>query len=345
MDTVVASIGRFAPFLLEGVTGSGKTEVYLAAIADVIARGRQVLVLVPEIALTPQTTRRFRERLGFDVAVLHSGLSERERAKTWLSAARGEARVILGTRSAIFVPLAVARTDHRRRGARRFLQAAGRISAITRVILPWFARSRSDVPLLLGTATPSLESLANAEASRYRRLRLPQRAGVARPPSLQVMDLRRKRLEQGLAVSTLQAMRDHLARGEQVLVFRNRRGYAPVLFCHGCGWTAQCTRCDRPLTFIVERRDCAATIARRRLRFRWPVPNARAWRWRRKGRVPNASRKSFASDFRRFRSCASTAIPRVVVLAATKSSSNSMSRVRVSWSERRCWPRATTCLA
>jgi primosomal protein N' (replication factor Y) len=247
MDAILADLGRFAPYLLEGITGSGKTEVYMAAIAATIGRGRQALVLVPEIALTPQTTRRFRERLGFDVAVLHSGLSERERAKAWLAAARGEARVILGTRSAIFVPLPspgliIVDEEHdvsyKQQDGFRY---HARDLAVVRA-------KALGVPLLLGSATPSLESLANAEAGRYRRLRLPQRAGVARPPSLQVMDLRNKRLEQGLAVSTLHAMQQHLARGEQVLVFRNRRGYAPVLFCHGCGWTAQCSRCDRPLT-------------------------------------------------------------------------------------------------
>ena len=247
VDAILANLGRFAPFLLEGITGSGKTEVYLAAIAETIARGRQALVLVPEIALTPQTTRRFRERLGFDVAVLHSGLSERERAGAWLAAARGEARVILGTRSAIFVPLPspgliIVDEEHdvsyKQQDGFRY---HARDLAVVRA-------KALGVPLLLGSATPSLESLANAEARRYRRLRLPERAGVARPPSLKVMDLRNKRLEQGLAVSTLQVMQEHLARGEQVLVFRNRRGYAPVLFCHGCGWTAQCSRCDRPLT-------------------------------------------------------------------------------------------------
>ncbi|SFN01339.1 primosomal protein N' [Dokdonella immobilis] len=247
VEAIRADLGRFAPILIEGVTGSGKTEVYLAAIAETIARGRQALVLVPEIALTPQTTRRFRERLGFDIAVLHSGLSERERAKAWLAAARGEARVILGTRSAIFVPLPlpgliIVDEEH---DASYKQQDGFRYHARDLAVV----RAKAlDVPLLLGSATPSLESLANAEAGRYRRLGLPQRAGVARPPSLQVMDLRNKRLEQGLAVSTLQVMQQHLARGEQVLVFRNRRGYAPVLFCHGCGWTAQCARCDRPLT-------------------------------------------------------------------------------------------------
>ena len=247
VDAVSAGFGGFAPFLLDGVTGSGKTEVYLASIAEVISKGRQALVLVPEISLTPQTTRRFRERLGFDVAILHSGLSEGERAAAWLSAARGEARVVLGTRSAIFVPLPkagliVVDEEH---DASYKQQDGFRYHARDLAVI----RARSlGVPLILGSATPSLESLANAQANRYRLLRLSQRAGVARPPSLQIMDLRRKRLDQGLAISTLNAIEDCVGRGEQVLVFRNRRGYAPVLFCHACGWSAQCARCDRPLT-------------------------------------------------------------------------------------------------
>ncbi len=247
VDAVSARFGEFAPFLLDGVTGSGKTEVYLASIGEAIRQGRQALVLVPEIALTPQTTRRFRERLGFDVAILHSGLSEGERATAWLSAARGEARVVLGTRSAIFVPLPsagliVVDEEH---DASYKQQDGFRYHARDLAVI----RARSlGVPLILGSATPSLESLANAQANRYRSLRLAHRAGVAQPPSLQIMDLRRKRLDQGLAISTLHAIEACVGRGEQVLVFRNRRGYAPVLFCHACGWSAQCARCDRPLT-------------------------------------------------------------------------------------------------
>jgi primosomal protein N' (replication factor Y) (superfamily II helicase) len=247
VSSVAERAGEFAPFLLDGVTGSGKTEVYLAAIADVIRSGKQALVLVPEIALTPQTTRRFRQRLGFDIAILHSGLSERERATAWLAAARGEARVVLGTRSAIFVPLPnpgliIVDEEH---DASYKQQDGFRYHARDLAVL----RARAlKVPLMLGSATPSLESLANVEAGRYSLLRLSRRAGVARPPSLQIMDIRRKRLDQGLAISSLNAIAECIARGEQVLVFRNRRGYAPVLFCHACGWSAQCERCDRPLT-------------------------------------------------------------------------------------------------
>ncbi|MFC4819817.1 primosomal protein N' [Dokdonella ginsengisoli] len=248
----IAAADGYAPFLLDGVTGSGKTEVYLQAIRRCLERGRQALVLVPEIALTPQALKRFRERLGVEVAVLHSGLGETERARAWLAAARGEAQVILGTRSALFVPLPragmiVVDEEH---DASYKQQEGFRYHARDLAVL----RAKAlGVPVVLGSATPSLESLANVEAGRYQRLRLRHRAGLAQPPSLRVVDLRRQRLQHGFAPVTLGAIADCLARDEQVLVFKNRRGYAPVLLCHDCGWSAQCPHCERAMT--VHRRD------------------------------------------------------------------------------------------
>ncbi|MBO9662079.1 primosomal protein N' [Dokdonella sp.] len=245
-DTIVAADG-FASFLLDGVTGSGKTEVYLEVIRACLARGRQALVLVPEIALTPQALKRFRERLGVEIAALHSGLAEGERARAWLAAARGEAQVILGTRSALFVPLPrpgviVVDEEH---DASYKQQEGFRYHARDLAVLRAQALG---VPVVLGSATPSLESLANVEAGRYAVAHLRHRAGLAQPPSLRVIDLRRQRLQHGLASPTLDAIADCLARGEQVLVFKNRRGYAPVLLCHDCGWSAQCPHCERALT-------------------------------------------------------------------------------------------------
>jgi primosomal protein N' (replication factor Y) len=245
-SAVIAARG-FGAFLLDGVTGSGKTEVYLQIIRDCLARDRQALVLVPEIALTPQTLRRFRERLGVDIAALHSGLGEGERERAWLAAARGEARVVLGTRSAIWVPLArpgliVVDEEH----DTSYKQQDGFRYHARDVAL---VRAKAlDVPVVLGSATPSLESLANVAAGRYRDLRLDQRAGLAQPPSLRVVDLRHQRLQHGLAPPTLDAIANCVARGEQVLVFKNRRGYAPVLLCHDCGWSAHCPDCERALT-------------------------------------------------------------------------------------------------
>ena len=236
----------FAAWLLDGVTGSGKTEVYLNAIADCLARGRQALVLVPEIGLTPQALARFRQRLGVPVHALHSGLGDPERARVWAAAWRGEARVIVGTRSAVFTPLPQAglivideehdgsykQQDGIRYHARDFALVRGKAL---------------DVPVLLGSATPSLETLHNAQAGRYAHLRLRKRAGDAQPPVVRVLDVRKRPLDAGLSPELLHAMRAALDAGGQVLVFKNRRGYAPVLLCHDCGWSAQCKRCSTPL--------------------------------------------------------------------------------------------------
>ena len=245
-DAIRAGSG-FAPFLLDGVTGSGKTEVYLDAIGDCLARGRQALVLVPEIGLTPQTLARFRTRLGVPVHALHSGLNDGERAATWLAAARGQARVIVGTRSAVFVPLPEAGlivVDEEHDGSyKQFdgIRYHARDFAIVR------ARAL-EVPIVLGSATPSLESLHNAQAGRHAHLRLRHRAGDAKPPAVRIFDVRKRPLQAGLSSEALDAIRVALDAGGQVLVFKNRRGYAPALLCHDCGWSAQCRRCDASMT-------------------------------------------------------------------------------------------------
>ena len=237
----------FRALLLEGVTGSGKTEVYLQAIRDCLAAGKQALVLVPEIGLTPQTLRRFRARLGVPVLELHSGLADGERSRAWMAMARGEARVLVGTRSAIFTPLPqagliVVDEEH---DASYKQQDGIRYHARDLALL----RARAlGVPVLLGSATPSLESLHNALAGRYMLARLPQRAGGASPAKVRVLDVRKRVLEHGLSAEVFDAIRACLARGEQALVFKNRRGYAPVLLCHDCGWSARCKRCDADLT-------------------------------------------------------------------------------------------------
>lgn len=252
IDTLCAAQG-FAPFLLEGVTGSGKTEVYLQAIADCLARGRQALVLVPEIGLTPQTLARFRARLGVPIHALHSGLNDNERAATWLAAARGQARVIVGTRSAVFVPLPEAGllvVDEEHDGSyKQFdgIRYHARDFALVR------ARAL-EVPIVLGSATPALETLHNANTGKFGHLRLRQRAGSAKPPVVRVQDVRKRPLHAGLSEESLTAIRTALDAGGQVLVFKNRRGYAPVLLCHDCGWSAHCPRCstdDHPTAMTV----------------------------------------------------------------------------------------------
>lgn len=245
VDAILASRDRFSSLLLDGVTGSGKTEVYLHAIADCLARGRQALVLVPEIGLTPQTLRRFRERLGVPVHALHSGLSDGERARTWAACARGEARVVVGTRSAVFLPLPHAGLiviDEEHDGS--FKQLDG-----IRYHARDFALVRAKalgIPIVMGSATPSLESLRNAMLGRHAHLRLRARAGVANPPAVRVCDVRKRPLEAGLSPELLEAVSATLRAGGQALVFKNRRGYAPVLLCHDCGWAAECTRCSTP---------------------------------------------------------------------------------------------------
>ena len=252
IDAIRAANG-FAPFLLDGVTGSGKTEVYLQAITDCLARGRQALVLVPEIGLTPQVLARFRARLGMPVHALHSGLNDNARAATWWAAATGRARVVVGTRSAVFVPLPEAGlivVDEEHDGSyKQFdgIRYHARDFAIVR------ARALG-VPVVLGSATPALETLHNAQAGRYVHLRLRQRAGAARPPQVRVLDVRKRPLHAGLSDEALAAVRAAVDAGGQVLVFRNRRGYAPVLLCHDCGWSAHCPRCsteDRPTPMTV----------------------------------------------------------------------------------------------
>ncbi len=248
-----AAADGFAAFLLDGVTGSGKTEVYLAAIRACLERGRQALVLVPEIGLTPQALRRYRERLGVSIAVLHSGLASGARAQAWLAAARGDAPVVLGTRSAVLTPLPragliVVDEEH---DASYKQQEGWRYHARDLAVVRAHALG---VPVVLGSATPSLESLANVAAGRYHRLRLTQRAGRAAPPRMQIVDLRGQRLYDGLSEAAIAALAQTLGRGEQALVFRNRRGFAPTLLCHDCGWYAECPRCDARLT--VHRASC-----------------------------------------------------------------------------------------
>ncbi len=243
----------FAPFLLDGVTGSGKTEVYLEAIAACLARGRQALVLVPEIGLTPQTLTRFQRRLGVPIHALHSGLSDGERAKVWAAARSGQARVIVGTRSAVFVPLpepGILIVDEEHDGSYKQLDGI-------RYHARDFALVRGkalQIPVVLGSATPALETLHNAQSGRFAHLRLRKRAGTAMPPEVRVVDIRKCALDAGLAASTLTAMEEALDAGGQVLVFKNRRGYAPLLLCHDCGWQAQCPHCgsdERPSPMTV----------------------------------------------------------------------------------------------
>jgi primosomal protein N' (replication factor Y) len=246
VNAVVASLGGFRAFLLEGVTGSGKTEVYLQVAQEVLAQGRQVMILLPEISLTPQLEARFRARFGAPVAVFHSGLADGERSRAWLGVQRGEVPVLLGTRSAVFTPmrspgLIVLDEEH----DASFKQQDGfRFSARDVAVM---RASQSNIPILLGSATPSLESLVNVRQGRYRRLLLPNRAGGAVQPRFRLLDIRGQRLREGISPVLAGLIAETTARGEQTLLFINRRGFAPTLACHGCGWVAECRHCDANL--------------------------------------------------------------------------------------------------
>jgi len=240
---VCASQG-YAPFLLHGVTGSGKTEVYLRLIAAALEQGRQALLLVPEINLTPQLEARIRNRFpGVAVAMLHSELAEAAREREWKAAFLGEARIVVGTRLAVFTPLPelgliVIDEEH----DPSYKQQDGmRYSARDLAI---YRASSSRLPIVLGSATPSLESWAHAQSGRYTLLRLQERAvTAARLPTIRLVDTRRMNLDGGLSPQLLEAIRKRLEAGEQSLIFLNRRGYAPVLSCTACGWVSRCSRC------------------------------------------------------------------------------------------------------
>ncbi|WP_157954397.1 primosomal protein N' [Saccharospirillum mangrovi] len=238
----------FNVLLLEGVTGSGKTEVYLQAMARTLAAGKRVLVLVPEIGLTPQTLERFQQRFADELVALHSGLTDKERHNAWLQAQHGEAAIVVGTRSAVLTPLPdlgliVIDEEH---DASFKQQDTLRYHARDVAI---FRARQADIPVILGSATPSLESLHNARNGRYQHAELKQRAAGRARPQLETIDMRRQQHEHGISERLRYRIADHLAQGQQVLLFLNRRGYAPSWFCSACGWMADCPFCDARLTY------------------------------------------------------------------------------------------------
>lgn len=235
--------------LLDGETGSGKTEVYLQAIEKVLARGRQALVLVPEISLTPQTLARFSSRFNCAIAVLHSGLNDNQRLQAWSAARNGSAAIVIGTRSAVFTPLQnpgiiIVDEEH----DTSFKQQEGGFRYSARDVAIMRAR-REDIPVLLGSATPALESLYNCEQRRFQHIKLSGRHGGASQPAWELVDIRKLQLNTGFSATAIDAMTEALSAGHQVLVFLNRRGFASTLLCHDCGWSAECKRCDARLTY------------------------------------------------------------------------------------------------
>ncbi|MDO8844357.1 primosomal protein N' [Methylicorpusculum sp.] len=253
IDAIRGALGEFRVFLLEGVTGSGKTEVYMQIIRSVLESGRQVLILLPEISLTPQLEHRFRQRFACPVAVTHSKLTNQQRQTAWLSMQTGKASILLGTRSALLTPLKspgliILDEEH----DASFKQQEGfRFSARDIAVM---RAKLLHVPVVLGSATPSLESYFNVAQQRYTLLHLSQRAGVAVAPACHLLDIRNKKLNGGLSEPLISEISATLARQEQVLIFLNRRGFAPTLICHACGWVARCKRCEANLVVHMDQR-------------------------------------------------------------------------------------------
>jgi len=248
LDKITDSLNQFQTYLLDGVTGSGKTEVYLRSIEKILEQQKQVLVLVPEISLTPQTIARFRDRFNAPIVALHSGLTEKQRYTGWCAAKSGEAKIIIGTRSAIFTPFAALgliivdeEHDQSFKQQDRFRYHARDVAIMRAHYL--------QIPIVLGSATPSLESLSNALKKRYEHLILPDRAGNAVMPNYEIIDTRQVNVDESLSPRLMETMRQHLNDGNQVMLFLNRRGFAPVLYCTQCAWIAECKRCDARMVY------------------------------------------------------------------------------------------------
>ena len=243
----------FNVWLLDGVTGSGKTEIYLQYIEEVLKKGKQVLVLVPEIGLTPQTVRRFQARFNVEIDVLHSNLNDTQRLNVWERARTGQSAIVIGTRSALFTQfsdLGLIILDEEHDGS--FKQQDGwRYHARDLGIV---LAQKLNIPILLGSATPSLESVNNVQNGKYHHLVLSKRAGNATALRQFVIDLKHQRIQNGLSEPLLQRMQEHLEKGNQVLLFLNRRGFAPVLLCHECGWIDECHHCEKPYTYHQHQR-------------------------------------------------------------------------------------------
>ncbi|MGL5949702.1 MAG: primosomal protein N' [Aeromonas sp.] len=246
--TINSQRAHFGAYLLDGITGSGKTEVYLHLLAPVLAAGQQALILVPEIGLTPQTVQRFRRRFNVPVVMINSAMNERERLEAWLACRDGSAAILIGTRSAVFTPFArlglvVLDEEH----DNSFKQQEGfRYHARDLAVM---RAHRAGIPIVLGSATPSLETVLNVRRGKYHHLTLNRRAGNAQTATQAILDIKGVRLQAGVSPQLEQLMSEQLRAGNQVLLFLNRRGYAPALLCHGCGWSAACPRCDAWFTW------------------------------------------------------------------------------------------------
>jgi len=247
VDSIISSEDSNEVFLLNGITGSGKTEVYIRAIQDVIKRGKQALVLIPEIGLAPQAEERFKNFFGERVLSFHSAKNDREKLDAWLGASRGLVDIIIGTRSSIFMPmknlgLIVVDEEHDLsfKQVERFRYSARDIAL--------YRAKLQNIPIVLASATPSLETLNNSLTKKYKVLNLTKRATGANLPKFSLIDLRGKELQDGLSSELINEVEEQLKSKNQVLIFLNRRGYAPSMICKSCGWVSNCERCDAHMT-------------------------------------------------------------------------------------------------
>lgn len=266
-DTIIKQKNAFHVFLLDGVTGSGKTEVYLQVIAEKLVDQQQILVLLPEISLTPQTIERFRKRFPDKVSAFHSNMSAKEKLTIWQQVKTNTIRIVIGTRSALFLPFATLSLiiideehDPSFKQQER-LRYHARDLAIVRGKL-------TNIPVILGSATPSLETVLNAKRKRYSHLMLPERAGNALMPAIQLIDLNTTKTHEGIALPLLTSIKEALQQGNQVMLFLNRRGFAPVTYCTHCKHVQACHACDSKLVYhnnppFLQCHHCEA---------KWPFP-------------------------------------------------------------------------
>jgi primosomal protein N' (replication factor Y) len=282
--------------LLDGITGSGKTEVYLALAKDVLAVDKQILILVPEIGLTPQLLQRIETRLGEKVHLMHSGLNETERAQTWLATKTNKAKIVVGTRSAIFLPftklgLIIIDEEH----DLSFKQHEGFLYNARDIAV--YRANQLKIPIVLGTATPSFETQHNVTTGRYQKLVLSKRAQESSVPDIKLIDMRSKASVDGLSNELIQAIQSELDNGNQILLFLNRRGYAPTILCQECAWIAECTRCDARMTFYKNKNilKCHHCLKEEKVPKQCPKCNAEKFIWLGEGtqRIENRLKEVF----------------------------------------------------
>jgi len=279
-EELKTKLEKFSCTLLDGVTGSGKTEVYLSLAKDVLATNKQILILVPEIGLTPQLLQRIESRLGEKVHLMHSGLNDTQRAQTWLAAKTRKATIIVGTRSAIFLPftklgLVIIDEEH----DLSFKQQEGFLYNARDIAV--YRAKQLKIPIILGTATPSFETQHNVNTERYQKLVLSKRAKDSNIPDVKCIDMRSTPSSEGLSDELIQAMQTELDNKNQILLFLNRRGYAPAILCKECSWTAECSRCDARMTVYKKRNilKCHHCLKEERIPDHCPTCNSEELLW------------------------------------------------------------------